>query len=108
MTNLEIGRIDMFQVPDGVRVMKWPVGWIPRTPPSVNYLNVEMTLDQMVEQLQSMDGWIVRKWASGARAWKGELRPIRTAHQIRKKREKYTRFPRPGMQLNCVDFAFDW
>ena len=104
---IQIGRIDMLQVPDGVRVMKWPLDWAPGTPPVVNYLNQEMSILEMTAFLESK-GWIIRRWPTGARAWKDKLRPIRTRSQIWRKREQYSRHPLPNMELHAVDFAFDY
>ena len=105
-TFLETGRIDLFENDNGLRVMKWPLDWVPGTQPVISYLNNQITLDFAVEQLK-IKGWTVRRWHKGARAWNGPLRPIRTKGQITNKREQFTRHPRPGIQLCTVDFAYD-
>ena len=102
----ETGRIDLFQLDDGVQVMKWPLDWVPGTQPEISYKHKQITLAWAVKQLQ-LKGWTVRTWHKGARAWNGPLRPIRTKGQIIRKREQFTRHPRPGIQLCTVDFAFD-
>ena len=105
---IECGRIDMFVQEAGIRIMKWPVDWLPKSPPVINYVNTDLDLDQMTTILEAK-GWTVRRWHGGARAWKDKIRPIRTRAQIIAKREMFTRSPKlhPGIQLCCVDFAFD-
>ena len=103
---IECGRIDMFVQEAGIRIMKWPVDWLPGTPPVISYVNTDLSLDEMTNILEAK-GWTVRCWHGGARAWKDKIRPIRTRAQIIRKRESFTRYPRPGIQLCCVDFAFD-
>ena len=87
--------------------MKWPLSWRPHTPPAISYCyQGDMTLDQMTALLQAK-GWTIRHWHRGARAFKDEIRPIRTRGQIKRKREQLTRHPRPGLQLCAIDLAFD-
>ena len=100
------GRIDLFENDLGIRVMKWPENWQPHTPPAISYINTDMSLDQIAEFLEAK-GWTIRRWHQGARAWKGDICPIRTRGQILRKREQLTRHPRPGLQLCTIDLAFD-
>lgn len=106
---MEYGRVDMFKVNSGVRVMKWAADWIPGVPAVVNYVNVEIPMQDMVDYLRSQDDWIVRTFPGGARAWYKNIRPIRTRSQIIRKRERVTRNKclYPGIQLHALDFALD-
>ncbi len=45
------------------------------------------SLDEALEWCRN-NGYVVRTWPGGARAWKGELRVIRTAHEIMRLRRK--------------------
>ena len=96
----------MFIQEAGIRIMKWPVDWLPGTPPVINYVNTDLSLDEMTTILQAK-GWTVRKWHKGARAWKDKTLVVSIAKNYTRKRESFTRYPREGIQLCCVDFAFD-
>lgn len=84
----EFGRIDLFENPQGyILVLKWRKGWAPGAPPCANDQNTEMDLDEMVDWLER-EGWTIRRWPGGARAWRDGLRIIRTRGQILRKRKQ--------------------
>ena len=105
------GRIDIWKVPDGIRVMKWRWDWKRGDRPVINYVNTKVSFEEACQHLRN-NGWIVRTWASGARAWNGQsqFRPIRTKSQIIAKRSRMTRNKNlhPGLSLVAADFAFEW
>lgn len=106
-----ITRIDMHQIPQGIVVHKFPHYWTAATPPASTTTNEAMTLDQMTAWLEE-NGWTVRRWPGGARAWKGEMMPVRTASQIRRKREelrqRWQDWNRQGVQVHALDLAYDF
>lgn len=54
------------------------------------------------------NGWTVRRFLPlGARAWKGEPRPVRDSSSIRRKRDDLTRYPIPGLNVVALDLAYD-
>ena len=107
----EIGRIDLYKVPTGIRIKKWSWDWAPGQPPVVNYVHTGLTLKDAVQTLR-LHGWIVHTWPTGARAFNGrsQHRPIRSRSQIKRKRERMTIYKNlhPGLQLCTADFAYEW
>jgi hypothetical protein len=56
------------------------------------------------------NGYTVRRWQGGARAWKGDPQPVRTAAQIRARRARAERQARWRGLAGCSlsrDFAYD-
>jgi hypothetical protein len=103
-----VTRIDLYQQNDGTLVFKYAEGWTASTP-AISRRTVppeEKSFDDMLAWLQS-NGWTVRTWPNGARAWKGAPKPVRTAGQIMRKRESLERYPRPDLQLCNLDLALD-
>lgn len=104
----KITRIDLYQNPDGLLVFKYPEGWTATTRPVERNLNQEWDLDRAVAWLTE-NGWTVRRWPGGARAWLGKPLPVRNWGQIKRKREELTqrRALFPDLQLHTIDLAFD-
>jgi hypothetical protein len=104
----KIVRIDLYSIPaTGVtRVMKFAEGWTASTPPSQNYES-EKSLEEIVAWLEA-NGWIVRKWYNGARAFKnGTMAPIRCKFEIIAKRQSLQKWPDPHLQIHALDLAYD-
>ena len=109
-------RIDFTQLSDGriiVQKLRRDTATEPARPRDIP-LSTEIkpagfALADAIAWCQS-NGYIVRQWAGGARAWKGIPWPIRTRAQIRRKREqaeKRTRRTGENSGLLSLDFAYD-
>lgn len=95
----EITRIDFIVNLDGVRVKKWPFGWTFKTPPiSDEQKPPAFNLDEALDWCQR-NGWTVRRYPGGARAWKGEPQPVRDRATIQ--------FMRKGIQRDFVNGRMD-
>ena len=109
-------RVDLFEMPDGgVRVFWFRDGWYcrnnranPKCAPATNHINGDMSLESMVAWLEN-NGWSVRRWPGGARGWKEEMLPVRTAFEIKRMRNRFERHPPPELEgrIHALDFAFD-
>lgn len=55
------------------------------------------------------NGWTVRTWPGGARAWHGPARPVRTRAEIQRLRDELQTYPRPELEgkAHTLDLAFD-
>ena len=103
-------RIDFAVVPSGVAVTKF---WLVEGR-SVSLLGSEMKpagfdLEEALAWCEA-NGYTVRRWDGGARAWRGLPWPIRTRAQILRKRSEVERQAlagRSGGNLLGLDFAFD-
>ena len=119
---ISITRIDAWEVvgEDGrpaVKVTKFSDGW-------ESFYNEYQTIrepsnpDTNLDAIESWcnnHGWqYVRRWPGGLRAWKNELKPVRSKRSILALRSKLSReiwknggvHPR-GWQLHAIDLAFD-
>jgi hypothetical protein len=71
---------------------------------------ISFDLDKALHILEA-NGWIVRRWWSGARAWRGEIHPVRTRHEIHTVRRRIEKQIRSGLATQgahtSLDFAFD-
>lgn len=100
-------------------VRKWADGWFPGQPSDIQESKVSFDLDEALSWC-SAHGWAVHKWSQGARAWLGEVRPVRTAEGIRARRKSLEREAHgfTGRESNIPDYtkwgicghnlAFDW
>ena len=103
-------RIDFAVVPSGVAVTKF---WLVEGR-SVSLLGSEMKpagfdLEGALAWCEA-NGYTVRRWDGGARAWRGLPWPIRTRAQILRKRSEVERQALAGHgsgNLLTLDFAFD-
>lgn len=103
----DITRIDMTIVGDGtLTVRKYPAGWTASTPP-VECSITPKPLDECLTWLES-HGWTIRRWPGGARAWQGEILPVRNRDSIKRLREQFQRHPVPGVQAHTLELAYDW
>lgn len=106
-----ITRIDLWETPDGLLVLKFKNGWTASTRAVERYVNPKWTLDMATAWLEE-NGWKVRRWGApgaGARAWMGKELPVRTAGEIQAKRARMenNRQLYPGLEIHCIDFAFE-
>lgn len=55
------------------------------------------------------NGWTVRQWPTGARAWKHGLEPVRSKYEILKLRDQLREHPRPELEGAgyTLDLAYD-
>ena len=79
-------RVDIEKQPDeSCLVLVWHKNWKAGSPP-YRYFKTDAGYENLIEELKT-DGWEVLEWTIGGRAWKDEIRPIRTSAQIRNKRK---------------------
>lgn len=107
---MEIVRYDFQESSTGLLIQEWYEGWEPGTPPDNQRTNPAAELSTVLLWLNN-HGWDVVSWPGGARAWKGERRPVRTRAQILRKREDLRRmwnwYRSQGIQTHSVDLAFE-
>jgi len=102
----KITRIDLFKQPSGeVFVREYAEGWTASSHPVDMHTSVE-TFETCLAWLRS-NGWHIRAWHNGARAWKDEIMPVRTTADIWRKRRYYERYPDPNISMVNIDFAYD-
>lgn len=99
-------RIDLHAIPQGLAVYRYAEGWTASTPAFDKHVNPEWTLDQAIAWLQS-NGWTVRSWNTGARAWLGQVLPVRDKSGILRKRRHLERYPNTDLQAHALDLAYD-
>ena len=108
---LEITRIDFIETSNGVVVNK--LAWngqryiVTNGTTKTEEENPEFVLEEALAWCEK-NGWSVRRWYGGARAFKGEPRVIRTTGQIKSLRERLKRYPVPGLQLHTIDLRYDY
>lgn len=105
----EIIRVDFRMLGQELVIQSFPYGWQAWTKP---ICESRWPADQLEAQIQMYreKGWTVRTWPSGARAWKGEVLPVRDAGTIIRMRERIIQGTRTGLYSNNeknFDFAFD-
>lgn len=104
----EITRIDIMQISGKWQVLKFPRGWTGKTRPISKR---ELTDDEAKTAIQwcKQNRWSVREFPGGARAWKGEVKPVRDASTImRIRRQIIANFERSEIDTRRQsDLAFD-
>ena len=108
----EITRIDFSVAGGNVVIQRYPDGWTARTNPCQREVRRGVSLeDALGPYLAEGSGWTVRQWADGARAWKGQLLPVRDSFSILNLRHSYSQRPDELSRLSagrgCLDFAYD-
>lgn len=100
-----ITRIDFFRFNESFftgrdrtvwRVLKFAEGWTATTPPveaeiepAIRTAEGEQPFDiELALTLLEQGGWRIRRWPNGARAWKGEILPVRGRGAILRMRER--------------------
>ncbi len=111
----EITRIDFSQEGEKWTVKKFPYGWTAKTRPlSIESKPADFDLEAAFAWLQE-HGWTTRRYPGGARAWKGQILPVRDDNAIRRMRGQTNRAfwagqigdGEAGSRRN-YDFAFDF
>lgn len=106
----EVTRVDFAKRADGWHIVKYCYGWTAKTRPMSDVLKSEEEINSAIAWCET-HGWTIRKWDSGARAWKDKLRPVRDANGIRAMRRKAEdELQRGAVGTNKIfyDFAFDY
>ena len=100
----EITRVDFVREHDGWLVKKFPIGWSAKTRPLTTETKpADFDLESALAWCQS-HGWTVYRWDGGARAWKGQPKPIRDRATILTMRRKLTESLWKGESDNCSHF----
>jgi hypothetical protein len=104
----EITRIDIMQVSGKWVVKKYPYGWSAKTRPLTEKQLSDSEAAFAINWCKQ-NGWTVREFPGGARAWKGEVKPVRDAMAIRSlRRQIEANFQRMEIdQRRQFDLAFD-
>ncbi len=105
-------RIDFTQAADGsFHVRKFPYGWTAKTKPISDEIKSESDYEQAILWCV-VNGWHVRRWPGGARAFKGAPQPVRDRASIltmRRKVEADMQQGRTNHQYQSgYDFALDY
>jgi len=100
-----ITRLDFVELPQGALVNKILEDHVHGVSVVVA-TTIVPSLENALQWCESSE-WTVRRWPGGARAWWGGLRPVRSAEQIKRKREELLRHPISGLQVNALDLAYD-
>lgn len=105
----EITRMDFVVTPGGVIVNKLGTGLygklvVVKAETKPQSFELETALDWCRSQ-----GWVVRTWPGGARAWKHGLEPVRNSAEIIRLRQELITNPRPELngRGNSLDLAYD-
>lgn len=86
----KITRIDLVNTEHGPVKRCWRAGWMPGDRPraaDVAALPDGLTVEAAADKLEAQ-GWKVRRWPGGARAWRIAPRPVRTGDYANKHRER--------------------
>jgi hypothetical protein len=107
----KVTRVDFLKIGNEYHIRKYCYGWTAKTPAiSDKVVDVQQWL-AAAEWCQA-NGWNVRHWADGARAWKGEVKPVRDRAGIlamrRKVEAEYSHGENIGTNKMFQDFAFDY
>jgi len=107
-----ITRIDLQDLPTGLFVKKYADGWNETSRPIEMHTQTDpsWTLDKACEWLRSQ-GWNVRRWYKGARAFKGPLRHVRTESEVKSLRARLQRnrdLYSAELQLHTLELFYDW
>lgn len=86
----KITRIDLVDTQHGPVKRCWRAGWMPGDKPrlsDVAPLSEGWTVETAADKLEA-EGWTVRRWPNGARAWRIKPHPVRTGPYADKFRER--------------------
>lgn len=84
----KITRIDLVTTEFGQVKRCWQAGWMPGDKAhQVGPLSKDWDIDSAAAKLEQ-DGWTVRRWPGGARAWRIKARPVRTGEYANRFRER--------------------
>lgn len=105
----EITRIDFLQTKSGWKIDKYPYGWTAQTPAlQTEQKSKDFDVDSCVSWCRE-NGWEIRIWDGGARAWRDKIRPVRDAETIKQMRANSDRNLRTGFDDPRwhMDLAFE-
>ncbi len=92
-----ITRIDLVQTAYGPAKRCWRAGWMPGDlADEYAPLAEGWTVSSAADKLEG-DGWKVRRWPGGARAWRIAPRPVRTGRRADRFRERLLSCPPSGL-----------
>lgn len=97
----DVTRIDFVEG----KIRKYPYGWTAKTRPLSERTATPDEIQAAVQWCKEHN-WTVREWPNGARAWKGEPKPIRDASTIRYLRRQTD--ASLGDPRRRYDLAFDF
>lgn len=106
----EITRIDFVKILNVWRVKKFPYGWTAKTHPLTDETKgPEFDLESSLTWCEQ-NGWNVRRWPGGGRAFKGEPMPVRTGAAIMSMRRNVEKsfFSGQTDTRRAFDLAFDF
>jgi hypothetical protein len=108
----KIIRVDFIDTSDKVIVRSWPVGWTASTPWIKEETFPAGTIDEQTKKYEDA-GWTVHRWTNGARAWFGEVLPVRDRGKILSMRNRADTAAimggtyRGASNAQFLDLAFD-
>lgn len=95
-------RIDLVETTYGPAKRIWLAGWMPGDPPSASSpLAAGWTLASAADHLEA-EGWKVRRWEGGARAWRVDLRPVRLGRRLEYARELFRKQGRKNLDNQAL------
>jgi hypothetical protein len=105
----EITRVDIVKTETGWKIEKWPFGWSAKTRAISSRAIDEAEATKAIAWLKA-EGWTLRQWPNGTRAFKGEAKPVRDAATIRYLRNQANRNHAIGHvdERRNYDLAFDF
>ncbi len=104
-----ITRIDFILIEDQMHIRKFPYGWTARTPHMTDDIKSPQECENAIAWCNT-HGWIVHRWPGGARAWCGELLPVRDYSTIKFLRQQIAQNHQYGQSDERTNYnlAFDW
>lgn len=103
----KITRIDLFNTQYGPAKKCWRAGWMPGDKPRLSDagpLTEGWDIETAAARLEA-EGWVVRRWPGGARAWRIKPRPVRTGNYADKFRDRM--LANPPKELEGAIGSFD-
>lgn len=101
-----ITRIDLVNTAHGPVKRCWRAGWMPGDKPraaDVAPLPAGLTVEAAADKLEAQ-GWKVRRWPGGARAWRIKPRPVRTGEYANRFRDRLLANPPKGLEGRVTSY----
>lgn len=99
-------RIDLVETEYGPAKRTWLAGWMPEDPPAkYGPLAAGWTIASAADHLEAQ-GWKVRRWEGGARAWRINLRPVRRFRRIEYTKELLRKQGRKNLSNDTLLFDY--
>lgn len=97
-----VTRIDLIQTGYGPAKRTWLAGWFPGDKPSgYSELAAGWTIERAADHLEA-EGWKVRRWDGGARAWRVDVRPVRLGRQLEYAKELFRKQGRRNLDNQAL------